>query len=56
MKWKRKMKYQSKVVYDEDTDEYLLEFTDEMLEELGWEEGDTLKWTVADDQVILEKV
>jgi bifunctional DNA-binding transcriptional regulator/antitoxin component of YhaV-PrlF toxin-antitoxin module len=27
------------------TDDYYIEFPDEMLKEAGWQPGDTLKWT-----------
>lgn len=30
--------------YDEETKEYLIEFTSEELELVGWQQGDTLVW------------
>jgi len=30
---------------DPETKELILPFTDEMLQDLGWKEGDTLEWT-----------
>lgn len=33
-----------KIVKDEESGEYLLQLTDEVCEELGWEIGDSLKW------------
>ena len=32
------------VEYDSKLDEYVLIFPEGMLEEMGWDEGDTLKW------------
>jgi hypothetical protein len=34
-------------------DELMLEFPPELLETAGWKEGDTLIWTVQDDQSII---
>ncbi len=36
--------YTSEVQYNEETDEYFLTFSDELLEEMGWQEGDTLEF------------
>jgi hypothetical protein len=36
--------YTSEVQYNEETDEYYLTFSDELLEEMDWKEGDTLEF------------
>lgn len=33
------------VEYDPDSDEYVLQFTDGVIESLGWQPGDNLVWT-----------
>lgn len=38
------MKYTVPVQYNKDTDEYFIEFSEEMLEEVGWKVNDTLNW------------
>lgn len=49
--------YQSTVEYNEDFDEYYLTIPDELLENLGWDEGDVLEWhTNKDGTVLLERV
>ena len=41
----------------EDSDGMYLEFPDELVKELGWELGDTIRWTELDDGTWqLEKV
>jgi len=37
-------KYTVKVIYDKKKDEYILPFPEGMIEEMGWEIGDNLKW------------
>lgn len=32
------------VEYDEKTGDYYIQFTDELLEEVGWKAGDTIEW------------
>ena len=49
--------YTTVVEIDADTQEYIITFPDEIIEELGWKEGDTLNWEVTDSkQVIITKV
>jgi hypothetical protein len=36
--------YSLEVKYEEETDDYYIQFTDEMLEEIGWKIGDTILW------------
>lgn len=38
------------VQYDAETDDYYIQFTDEMLAITGWQPGDELTWTQLDDQ------
>lgn len=50
--------YESKIIENpENTDECILEFSDEMIAELGWQIGDTLNWDLQDDgTVVITKV
>jgi len=32
------------VEYDSDSGEYVLQFSDDMIESVGWNPGDTLEW------------
>lgn len=42
---------------DPETGDAIIEFPDDLLAEVGWKEGDTLKWTVEEDGTcILTKV
>ena len=36
--------FSTEVQYNDETDEYYLTFPDELLEEMGWQEGDTLEF------------
>ena len=38
------------VQHDVETDDYYIQFTDEMLAQTGWQIGDELTWTQLDDQ------
>lgn len=38
------LKYQGEVIEDPETGDLCLELTDELLEEMGWNVGDTLLW------------
>jgi uncharacterized protein YuzE len=42
--------YTVEVQYDADTDDYYIQFTDEMLAQVGWQAGDVLTWTDLGDQ------
>jgi len=46
------MKYISQIEYDDLSDEYILPIPEELLDSLGWVEGDTLKWEYTDDDTI----
>lgn len=37
---------------DPETNEYILTFPPELLEELGWIEGDNLIWSINDDNTV----
>lgn len=41
--------YQSTVEYNEDFDEYYATIPEELLERLGWEEGDVVDWHINKD-------
>jgi formylmethanofuran dehydrogenase subunit D len=45
-------------VFDDpdDPEQGILQFPDELVEQLGWKEGDTLVWSVQDDgSVVIKK-
>ena len=45
------------VEIDADTQDYLITIPDEILQELGWKEGDTLDWHITDSkQIIITKI
>jgi len=39
------------VEHDAATDEYYIQFTNEMLAQTGWQIGEELTWTQLDDQI-----
>ena len=43
-------KFVAEVQHDAETDDYYIQFTDEMLAITGWEIGEELTWTQLDDQ------
>ena len=43
-------RYTTEVQYDAETDNYYIQFTDEMLAITGWQIGEELTWTQLDDQ------
>jgi len=45
--------YESTVEYNDDFDEYYVTFPDEMIDRLGWEEGDVLEWIINKDGTVL---
>ncbi len=47
--------YTLPVQKDNKTDELFLEFPDDLMEKLGWAEGDTLTCLIEDDRVMLSK-
>jgi hypothetical protein len=46
-------KWTTRVQEDPETGDAILEFPDEMLDIVGWKEGDTLSWDVQDDGTII---
>ena len=49
--------YETSVEYNEDFQEYFLTLPDELLDNIGWEEGDVLEWHVnKDGTVLIERV
>lgn len=49
--------FETTIEHNEDFDEYFLTIPDELLDSLGWEEGDVLEWKVnSDGTVLLERV
>jgi len=49
------MSYILEVEEDENGDQFIV-FPDEVLEELGWQEGDLLDWDVRANGIVLTKV
>ena len=39
-----------------DSEDYYIEIPEELLQELGWKEGDTINWEISDKGFILTKV
>jgi hypothetical protein len=50
---KKTKMYQVKV--QEDGDDLVIEFPEEIVTEQGWVTGDTLEWIIHDDYVVLRK-
>lgn len=49
--------YESTVEYNEDFKEYYLTIPEELIDSLGWEEGDVVEWHQnKDGSVLLERV
>lgn len=49
--------YESSVEYDADFDEYRIVIPEELLEHVGWEDGDVLEWRVnKDGTVLIERI
>lgn len=46
--------YEAKII--EDGEDLILEFPENLIEEMGWKTGDTLKWETKDGNVIVSKV
>ncbi len=49
-------KYITTVQQYEDTEDYFVEIPDEICQELGWQEGDTIDWKTDDKGIILHKI
>ena len=46
-------KYITKVQQYKDTEDYYIEIPEEIINELNWQEGDEISWTVDNEQIIL---
>jgi len=44
------------VTLEEENDELMMPIPDELLLQLGWDEGDLLEWIIEDDYIKLVKV
>lgn len=49
------MSYILEVQEDENGDQYIV-FPDEVMEELGWQEGDLLNWDARGEGIVISKV
>lgn len=49
------MSYILEVQEDENGDQYIV-LPDEIIEDLGWQEGDVLNWDVKGDGIVISKV
>lgn len=47
--------YTEHVLYDKETDSYLLNLPEELTSELGWKAGDTLVWAIENNTIYLSK-
>jgi bifunctional DNA-binding transcriptional regulator/antitoxin component of YhaV-PrlF toxin-antitoxin module len=45
--------YETTVEYNDDFQEYFVTLPEDLLESVGWEEGDVLEWSVNKDGTIL---
>ena len=43
-------------VQENNSGDLFIEFPDELIDELGWQEGDILNWDLKDDGIVLSKV
>ena len=48
--------YIIEVQEDNITGELFIQFPDEIIEELGWHEGDVLQWNLKGEGIILKKI
>lgn len=49
----RIMKYVSQIEYDDLSDEYILPIPEDLLDSMGWVEGDMLRWEFEDDDTLI---
>jgi antitoxin component of MazEF toxin-antitoxin module len=50
------MKFTVPVQQYDDTEELFIEIPEEIMQELGWKEGDTLNWNINQKEIILTKI
>ena len=43
-------------IQEDDSGDLFIEFPDELIDELGWQEGDVLNWDLKGDGIVLSKV
>lgn len=43
-------------VQEDNSGDLFIEFPDELIDELGWQEGDILNWDLKGDGIVLSKV
>jgi bifunctional DNA-binding transcriptional regulator/antitoxin component of YhaV-PrlF toxin-antitoxin module len=43
-------------VQQNDVNEYFVEIPDDVLEAVGWEEGDCLEWSLRGDSLVLSRI
>ena len=43
-------------IQENDSGDLFIEFPDELIEELGWQEGDVLNWDLKGEGIVLSKV
>jgi len=49
--------FESTVEYNEDFNEYCITIPDEIIDSVGWEEGDVLEWRLnKDGTILLERI
>lgn len=46
------MKYISQIEYDDLSGDYILPIPEDLLDAMGWVEGDTLKWEFEDEDTL----
>ena len=49
-------KYITEVKQYGDSEDYYIEIPEELLQELGWKEGDTINWEINDQGIIATKI
>jgi bifunctional DNA-binding transcriptional regulator/antitoxin component of YhaV-PrlF toxin-antitoxin module len=43
-------------IQEDDNGDFFIQFPDDVIEELGWEEGDILEWKLKGNGVVLSKL
>lgn len=50
------MKFTATVQQHDNEEELFIEFPEEIMQELGWKEGDTLNWHINQKEIIITKI